>query len=371
MLDGPRVSFIPQITSSLASAIDLYPSFVNFPLLLLTTVALDIATPPRVTLEEANCYAGLPSCPALATRTGITPVLRIVGQHQIQAIWEDDLAFKVHAILDAHKLHWTSMDVVRIAYADEKSCGDVVLWIGFKPGSLSYEDGMDVALECARLLREHAIEDLSVEIRESEVIHLAGLKLLGPLKFPQLNYSRYAIVDVREPFTSMLAATESGCSWSPRHVVLPLDETSNDLFERRKSAPESEESQPRHDVLLLSDESFWRHLTSVEDGAFYAELSTHWASKESRILGHVIFTAPLAVGAGAGTEQCAQDITVIEVDADKIDARTFTGNALDLGSKIPPAHLVPMMRPNPKNKQFEYPIDRGLRISLRGIILQG
>jgi hypothetical protein len=76
----------------------------------------------------------------LVARTGTTPYgaptgpeaypklkeLKIVGGHEIKELWEDDLAFKVHAILSENKVEWTSTDVVRIGYIEESS-GNLIL----------------------------------------------------------------------------------------------------------------------------------------------------------------------------------------------------------------------------------------------------
>ena len=70
--------------------------------------------------------------------------LRIIGDHKIKEIWEDDLAFKVHAI--ENKVEWTSTNIIHIGYIEEFS-SNVILWIGVKPDSLSYEQGIDVALQ--------------------------------------------------------------------------------------------------------------------------------------------------------------------------------------------------------------------------------
>jgi hypothetical protein len=237
-------------------------------------------------------------------------------------------------------------------------------------------------------------------------------------------------VDVREPFTATLGITicaqsapwvegtggffleEGGDSKrlllvTARHVVFP--QADNNLFERKS------ESQPRHNVLMLSEASFQQHLLSIQgqikvqditvgysskriekvmgredDGAiaeredaqsmlkkaeanvkaltaFHQELSTHWATDKSRILGHVIFSPPIAVG--ASTEQYTQDVAVIDIDASKIDPSSFAGNVIDLGTKFSPGVLTAMMYPNPRNSHnFDYPGDRLL--SLQGTITE-
>ncbi|KAK0207623.1 hypothetical protein IW262DRAFT_1281921 [Armillaria fumosa] len=383
----------------------------------------------RVSAEEAHSYyAGLVSKPVLVARTSITPYeaptgpeayprlkeLRIVGDHDIQDVWEDDLALKVHAILSEKGVDWTSTNVVRIGYVDESS-SSVILWIGVKPDSLSYEDGISVALQCKGLLLDHGIDDVEVEIRESEVIHSAGPKLLEP------TFDSDPMVDVCEPFTAMLGI--SVCAqltpWAEgtggffldeggdgkrlflvtaRHVVFPLNKEENNLFECKS------DSQYRHNVLVLNDASFQRHLASITDkiaeqdtivgyqkkriqrvegrddekanterkkaqglweeaevnvkalAVFQQELLSQWATEESRILGHVLFSPPITVG--AGTEQYTQDVAVIDIDSSKIDPSSFAGNIIDLGTKFSPHVLTSMMCPNPKNSHnFEYPGD--------------
>jgi hypothetical protein len=164
-----------------------------------------------VSAEEAVFYyAGLPSEPVLVARTGSTPYeapsgleanpklkeLRILSNHDIQDIdvWEDDLASKVHAILGGKGVDWTSTDVVRIGYVEE-STSNVILWIGVKPGSLSYDDGIDVAPRCKGLLLDHGIDDVDVELPESELIHSGGPKLLNPA------FDSDPTAAARKPFT--------------------------------------------------------------------------------------------------------------------------------------------------------------------------
>lgn len=97
-------------------------------------------------------------------------------------------------------MEWTSTDVVRIGYVEESS-GNVILWIGVKPDSLSYEQGIDMALQCKRLLLDYGINDVDVEIRQSEVIRSAGPQFLQP------TFDIDPTVDVREPFTATLGIT--------------------------------------------------------------------------------------------------------------------------------------------------------------------
>ena len=49
--------------------------------------------------------------------------------------------------------------------------------MGVVPGSLSAEDGVEVATHCKSILSACNIDDVHVEIRESEVIRSAGPKM--------------------------------------------------------------------------------------------------------------------------------------------------------------------------------------------------
>jgi hypothetical protein len=160
--------------------------------------------------EDQLYYAGLPSKPV--ARTGTTPYETPTGPEadpKFKELWEDDLAFKVHAILGENKVKWTSTDVIRIGYVEESS-GNVILWIRVKPDSLSYEQGIDVTLQCKRLLLDYGINDVDVEIHQSEVIRSAGPQLL------RRTFDIDPTVDVREPFTATLGITLSPSVLNPR-----------------------------------------------------------------------------------------------------------------------------------------------------------
>ncbi|KAH9016270.1 hypothetical protein EDB85DRAFT_1872602 [Lactarius pseudohatsudake] len=120
---------------------------------------------PPVSDQEAK----LPSKPVVA-RTGPEAnlkmrQLRIVGTHEITNVWED-LAPKVIAILDAKGVNFITMDVLRFGYEDEPS-GNPVIWIGVTPNSVSYEVGIDAALQCKELLSENGLDDVEIEIHET------------------------------------------------------------------------------------------------------------------------------------------------------------------------------------------------------------
>jgi hypothetical protein len=146
------------------------------------------SSPPHLSDTEARLYYyGLPSKPALVARTGSTPwveptgleayprkkELGVVGNHEIIKIW-DDLVPKVFDILDKGQVDWTSIDPVRIGYADERP-RPMVIWIGINPDSqVPYKVNYDTAVQCKKLLIDHDIKDVEVEMRKSKVIRSAA-----------------------------------------------------------------------------------------------------------------------------------------------------------------------------------------------------
>ncbi|PUU82988.1 hypothetical protein B9Z19DRAFT_1073578 [Tuber borchii] len=148
------------------------------------------ATPllPASELEAKHYYHGLPSRPVLVARTGKDTwklptgpwaylrdkELRPVGDHLLKEVWDNHLIAPILNILKSKEVKWTSIDVVRIGFADE-SVAPVVVWIGVKPDTLSREDGFAVANECKQLLVAKKIHDVEVEIRESIVTRLVKI----------------------------------------------------------------------------------------------------------------------------------------------------------------------------------------------------
>ena len=413
-----------------------------------TSLTIENANPPQddqptlrsppSEIEARIYYYGLPSRPRLVARTGSAtwkeptgpeayPVIKefnVVGNHALTEVWEDNLAIKLHALLDSMEVKWTSTDVVRIGIREEPS-PPVILWIGVMPSSLSGHDGVTTALECRKLLYEYGIRDVDVEIRESEVTYSAGPKLLTSVH----NFNPTA--HVRDPLTTTLGhpicaestpwaegtsgffLTEGGRNdrlllVTARHVVFGQDKNNNNHFRHKNN------SQPRHNITLFGQQSFknyresisteiadkkfivkhWEKqcLSSIESTnnptvsmeqkgveteleqardaieeleKFNCDVATGWVSSENRILGHVVLSPPIDVG--FSSENYTEDWATIEIDTSKVDASNFYGNAIDLGLDIAIPKFTRMMHPNPRNAHsFTYPADRLLR--LRGTI---
>jgi len=392
--------------------------------------AEDSAAPYPPSPLEAECfYYGIPSEPRLVARStaevwvepwGLESFLTPkeaspVGSHPLQKIWEATVGPAMIVYLDSKEVKCTSLDPVRMGYAGDSS-PPVIVWMGVLPGTLSAEDGIEVATRCKEILSAHAIDDVHVEIRESEVTHFAGPKMYKPV------FTSNPTVQAREPFSTALglpicaAVTPSiegtggfyisdprnpGKIYlvTARHVIFHLEEEPNELYQYLNS------SQPCRNVLLFGDAAIEKHITAIgseihgkritidylerrlkaaqklrrEDaeaerkhaqprldaarGAigplekFLVDVSGGWKKPENRILGHVVLSPP--IGFGVGKDKFTEDWAVIEIDGAKVDSTNFVGNAIDLGTTIPVDEFTAWMLPHLADPDsFEYPGDR-------------
>jgi len=343
--------------------------------------------------------------------------LRAVGKHMLQEVWEDDLALKLHAVLDSMKVKWSSTDVVRILNTADSS-SSVILWIGVMPGSLSGDDGVVVASKCLDILRRNNVADVEVEIRESTVTLLDGPRLL-PFDLPSST-----TVKVREPLTTSLGLpicaqsrpwaegtggffiTEDGkperlLLVTARHVLFKADRNNNKHFEHKDDP---------YNVRLFGDSGFTLYLQSIEEEIgtrvhiadvmekrlvavqgrddpaanrerqfvqfqlddareaqhdlrlFKQDVLTHWRPSESRVIGRTTLSPPINIS--FGNEGYTEDWAVIEIDSSKVNTSNFQGNIIDLSGRITSYDFTRMMNSNSQNAQnFTYPHDGLLRLN--------
>jgi hypothetical protein len=292
------------------------------------------------------------------------------------------------------------------------------------PASLSGNDGVAVASRCRKLLVEHNITDIDVEICEPVVTHLASPKLLTPT----IDHD-YA-VDIREPLTTTLGLpicaqstlwaegtggffiseggnTERLLLVTARHIVFKPDKNKNTHFEHKNNSQrhynvtlfgnaafnkylESTQTKIRHKTIITQYHE--RHIRDIEGrndpvtnrdrqeiqakldntkkaidrlNDFYKDVSTQWATEDSRVLGHVILSPP--IGIDIGDKGYTEDWAIIEIDASKINASNFSGNAIDLSTDTSMDKFAEMMHPNHQNvHSFTYP--KGHLLRLRGTI---
>ena len=393
---------------------------------------------PPSPVEAKHFYYGIPSRPRLVARSSadvwveptgmeltgmevyfIPKEASPIGLHPLREIWEASVGPAIVGYLDSKGVKWTSLDPVRIGYAESDSSPPAIVWMGVVPGTLSAEDGIEVATHCKSILSAHGVNDTHVEIRESEVFHSAGPKMYKPI------FASNAAVEAREPFSTSLGlpicaeATPSiggtggffisdprhpGKIYlvTARHVVFHPDTEPNMLYQHGNS------SQSRRNVLLFSDDAFEEHLKAIESliddqiflidylerrlrhaeqlneseaksekkqvpflleqakkalGAleeFLVDVSGNWKKQENRILGYVALSPP--IGLNVGEEGFTEDWAVIEIDRSKVDLTNFVGNVIDLGTTIPVGTFWSWMDPHrTKPRAFDYPVDRLLK----------
>jgi len=341
--------------------------------------------------------------------------LRAAGNHVLREVWEDNLALKVHALLDSMRVEWTSTDVVRIGNTGESSA-PIILWIGVMPASLSGDDGVIVVSKCLDLLREKNITDVEVEIRESVVIHSDGPRFLTPdfdlspicepltltLGIPICAQARPLTGGTGGFFIAEGGRPERLLLVTARHVVFKPDRNENKHFEC------TDDSQP-YNVALFDEVAFEEYLqpieTEIQDQAiiasimgkrlavlqgrddleanakrqkaqaeldnarkaqkalqtFHQDVLTHWNTLESRLVDHVILSPPISVG--YGSQGYTEDWAVIEMNTSKIDTKNYQGNCIDLGNRFSPPDFTRMVYPHSQNDDtFGYPYDRLLKL---------
>ena len=383
--------------------------------------------PPSLA-EAQNFYYGLPSRPRLVARsstyiwvepTGADAYLvpkeaSPLGFHPLREIWEATVGPAMVDYLDGKGVKFTSLDPVRMGQTGDSSPSAIV-WIGVLPGSLTAEIGIEVAIHCKSILSAHHIEDVHIEIRESEVFRSAKMYLPAP--------TAHATAQVLEPFSTSLGfpiSTESTPSiggtggfyvFDPRrpgaiylvtarHVVIRPEENDNTLYNDRDRSRR---------VLLFSDPAIEEHLETIKSSVSYMELTVNdlekrlefskgekairrwgeemakmdqdaaqsqlnearkavgdlktfltdvsrdWGERNNRLLGHVVLSPPISFGVEKGG--FTEDWAVIEVDKSKVDSTNCVGNAIDLGSKITKDDFKAWIDPaNPLS--FDYPVDR-------------
>ncbi|KAN0135417.1 hypothetical protein V8E53_006696 [Lactarius tabidus] len=384
---------------------------------------------PPSPVEAKYFYYGMPSQPLLVARssanvwvepTGPEAYLlpkesSPLGLHPLQEIWEATVGPAMIDYLDSKGVKCTSLDPVRMGYAGECS-PPAIVWIGVLPGSLSAEDGVEVATHCKSILSASNINDVHVDIRESEVFRSAGPKMYKPA------LTSNATARAREPFSTALGlpicaeatphieGTGGFFISDPRnpgkiylvtarHVVFHPDNDSNELYQH---------GQRRRNVLLFGNAAIEKHITAIKSeingkhviieqlegrleyakqmdeedaeaerndalpqleearraiGAlekFLADVSRDWRKRENRVLGHVVLSPP--IGVDVGEEGFTEDWAVIEISKSKVDPTNFIGNAIDLGTTIPVDEFTAQMSPHLANPpSFKYPGGRLLK----------
>lgn len=132
--------------------------------------------------EVRSYYRGLPDSPNLVARSTATPwndnavyerLLDPVGKHAIVPLWNDSTGSLRCKILEAvENIDWNAIDILRCGSTDFKDrdlVRPVVLFVSVEPRCTTWLNGRAVSLRCRKVLREHGIHDVEVEVKESRI----------------------------------------------------------------------------------------------------------------------------------------------------------------------------------------------------------
>jgi len=256
-------------------------------------------------MEAKHYYHGLYSEPVLIARTGsnawVVPSgpeaflrpneLGAVSDPALSEVWEGGLAFRIHEILEANTVRWTTTDVVRIGFVGECTA-PVVLWIGVTPDTLSHGDGQIVAKACKELLAVHNINDIEVEIREANVIRYISPKLKKPASSvhptaqiiqPLTPTSGLTICNSRTPALEgtggfFVSDRSSLYLVTARHVVFNTNRTNNHFYKWKL------DSEPI-DIALFGTCGFEKYLTQIEHAIKIKNIAREFQGNRVKAMG--------------------------------------------------------------------------------------
>lgn len=192
--------------------------------------------------EQRGYYCGLPSCPKLIARSSTIPwspqydgwsipkCLYVVGEHAIAELWNDaDSSLRRQILQVVDRVDWTAIDVLRVGYArdngwtGERFRRPVTILISVRACSTSFEQGSRVVAACSRILEDHDLDDVQVEMKESEVRRAALASPLAPLSTPAISTSSQATSSQLLQFSSRdLAEPVSWTILLSEYLGLPI-----------------------------------------------------------------------------------------------------------------------------------------------------
>ena len=318
---------------------------------------------------------------------------RPVYGHPIAGSWLK-IGTDIYKSLDSCGVKWTSIDPVAFADAGEKMpfC-QLLIWIGVKYKTLSFEEAVAAADAIKGILRLAGFPEIEVAFRESEVTYSVGGPKLLPFD-PFLD----PIPEFRKPFTSTLGLSiaplktpnyeGTGALYfrlskdddrvvllTAAHVARPPPAYANTGMSRKKTSRHREEIVALGNVgyqnatnammaticnLAYSVAARKKMITRLgefvdgEDVAvterrrdiqydvknatktidklneFHGEVTKRRTNPEQRIIGFVLHAEPIVVS--DGLNEFARDWAFIQLYNEKIDWDTFLGNKVYVGT---------------------------------------
>ncbi|PWW76389.1 hypothetical protein C7212DRAFT_357331 [Tuber magnatum] len=342
---------------------------------------------------------------------------RPVYGHPIANNWLA-IGTEIYKALDTLGVKWTSIDPVAFANAGEKiSFCPLLMWIGVKHETLTYEAAVTAANTVKDILFQAGFPKLEVAFRESEVMRsVGGPKLLpfDPLIDP--------IPEFRKPFTATLGLSIAPLSTpyyegtgglyfrlahddnrvallTAAHVARPPPAFPNPGMSQKSNGPPSEEIvalgsmgyQNATNALMATignlahSVAVWRSVLAMlgepingetaavtekrlEDkyeveqatkrigslNKLHDEVTKRRTNPDQRVIGFVLHAEPIEISDAPHRFTC--DWALVQLYNEKIDWATFPGNKVFIGGKLSPADFAKFMFPQPEDQaDYEYP----------------
>ncbi|RSL74978.1 hypothetical protein CEP51_011297 [Fusarium floridanum] len=327
--------------------------------------------------EARGYYVGLPGKPRLVARSSsdmdpwtgpqtdlgwtLGKTLDPVGQHPIVALWNDSAGPLRRDILDAlENIQWVAIDILRLGYQrvkdtmDESPINPVTVLVSVEPGSTTWSTGVEVVLRCRRILRQHGIQDVQVEMKES-TISQCNLLTSGPIAQPDKWNSLFSeflgicIAPAASPYHEgtkglylRIRGTKRMLLLTCRHVALTEREANED-FRHSSAADPKKIIQPGTGTLAKACESVNKDIKHSERimeknkdlpwasavrklneamaekaaGETLAQKLNNLEEPSNRIIGHVLFSPKISEGRSPSGEKRCRDWALIELDQGK------------------------------------------------------
>ncbi|KAF8334953.1 uncharacterized protein EI90DRAFT_3120831 [Cantharellus anzutake] len=354
--------------------------------------------------EAQSYYAGLHSEPTLLYRTSKKQwsppsgpeaqrhlkELREVFTHPITKVWNHDLAWKVVKVMDAHTIRFTTIDVVRFkevgvdeapedgeededdetVEAKKPVAGPVTIWIGVFPEFTSATAAHNAAQNVLALLSDYQVTDVDIEYRESFYTREAGPRLLQPVDGldplvdveANVDYvchpgapSRDVLLLGKGAFTNLADSIKLMIG---RHgIMVKRWRKQIEVFVEREKGTNTINAEKAKEVRIETRGLLDKAENAMEAiGALLNWVNKDWKKLDNRVLGDVLRSP--AISLGAGEHRFTEDWGIFKVNRDKL-GDGFQGNKLDLGTKLTPDEFTVKCFPRgDANWEFEYPHDR-------------
>ncbi|OAP54025.1 hypothetical protein AYL99_11785 [Fonsecaea erecta] len=210
----------------------------------------------------------------------------IQGEHPIRDAW--DAEFQAEVIEALETTRWTSIDILRIGYTgvgEEEGPLPVVLWIGVRPGSLTWDDGMTIVEACDPALRALSVST-SNPARTIPIEGAYGLLHARHVVFPTKDKDeKYQYKHTSQPRIDILLPSDKTLEKVTKSAAILLAGSSMRLaaLEKKLALGTLEQTQKLDEARIRLAES--RDLVD--------KTLPKWQSTRDRIFGHVRIAPPL------------------------------------------------------------------------------